>query len=144
VVVHSIREWSSMQSREDLNSAGFVQQLVSEANVLSRDYYANRKTCIRVRTSKAQSSGAFKHLICTSTIIPLEIWDCPGNITVDTLGAPLSQFATMIFVIDIRVRRHCRVFLWLTTTNKGPVSSTYREAFGFHCCCLSGEPEYES
>jgi len=36
------------------------------------------------------------------TIIPLEIWDCPGNITVETLGAPLSQFATMIFVIDIR------------------------------------------
>ncbi|KAH0585248.1 Ras-related GTP-binding protein D [Termitomyces sp. J132] len=36
------------------------------------------------------------------SVIPLEIWDCPGNITVDTLGAPLSQFATMIFVIDIR------------------------------------------
>ncbi|GLB40342.1 putative gtr1/RagA G protein conserved region [Lyophyllum shimeji] len=36
------------------------------------------------------------------TVIPLEIWDCPGNITVETLGAPLSQFATMIFVIDIR------------------------------------------
>lgn len=38
-----------------------------------------------------------------STVIPLEIWDCPGNITVETLGAPLSQFATIIFVIDIRV-----------------------------------------
>ncbi|KAG6845477.1 hypothetical protein H0H87_008837 [Tephrocybe sp. NHM501043] len=36
------------------------------------------------------------------SVIPLEIWDCPGNVTVDTLGAPLSQFATMIFVIDIR------------------------------------------
>ncbi|KAG6329377.1 hypothetical protein ID866_9711, partial [Astraeus odoratus] len=36
------------------------------------------------------------------TIIPLEIWDCPGNITVDTLGAPLSDFSTIIFVIDIR------------------------------------------
>ena len=44
-------------------------------------------------------------LTLTSTIIPLEIWDCPGNITVETLGAPLSQFATMIFVIDIRVGR---------------------------------------
>ncbi|KAF9007572.1 Gtr1/RagA G protein conserved region-domain-containing protein [Cyathus striatus] len=41
-----------------------------------------------------------KHTI--DTVIPLEIWDCPGNITVETLGAPLSQFATMIFVIDIR------------------------------------------
>lgn len=37
-----------------------------------------------------------------STIIPLEIWDCPGNITVDTLGAPLSTFALIIFVIDIQ------------------------------------------
>ncbi|KAF7312542.1 Cytochrome P450 [Mycena indigotica] len=36
------------------------------------------------------------------TIIPLEIWDCPGNVTVDTLGAPLSQFGALIFVIDIR------------------------------------------
>ncbi|KAK7463450.1 GTP-binding protein gtr2, variant 2 [Stygiomarasmius scandens] len=37
-----------------------------------------------------------------STVIPLEIWDCPGNTTVESLGAPLSQFATLIFVIDIR------------------------------------------
>ncbi|KAI6155230.1 Gtr1/RagA G protein conserved region-domain-containing protein [Pisolithus tinctorius] len=36
------------------------------------------------------------------TIIPLEIWDCPANITVDTLEAPLSDFSTIIFVIDIR------------------------------------------
>ncbi|EAU85369.2 Gtr1/RagA G protein Gtr2 [Coprinopsis cinerea okayama7 len=36
------------------------------------------------------------------TVIPLEIWDTPANVTVDTLGAPLSDFATIIFVIDIR------------------------------------------
>ncbi|KAJ3781957.1 Gtr1/RagA G protein conserved region-domain-containing protein [Lentinula aff. detonsa] len=36
------------------------------------------------------------------TIIPLEIWDCPGNITVETLGVPLSIFSTLVFVIDIR------------------------------------------
>ncbi|KAI0783950.1 Gtr1/RagA G protein conserved region-domain-containing protein [Irpex lacteus] len=36
------------------------------------------------------------------TIIPLEIWDCPGTTTLETLGAPLSQFSTMIFVIDIQ------------------------------------------
>ncbi|KAJ3887037.1 Gtr1/RagA G protein Gtr2 [Lentinula edodes] len=36
------------------------------------------------------------------TIIPLEIWDCPGNITVETLGVPLSVFSTLVFVIDIR------------------------------------------
>ncbi|KIM67613.1 hypothetical protein SCLCIDRAFT_107460 [Scleroderma citrinum Foug A] len=41
-----------------------------------------------------------EHLL--HTIIPLEIWDCPGNITTDTLGAPLSDFSTIIFVIDIR------------------------------------------
>ncbi|KAH9856655.1 Gtr1/RagA G protein conserved region-domain-containing protein [Lenzites betulinus] len=36
------------------------------------------------------------------TVIPLEIWDCPGDTTLDTLDAPLTQFATMIFVIDIQ------------------------------------------
>ncbi|KIY43979.1 hypothetical protein FISHEDRAFT_51981 [Fistulina hepatica ATCC 64428] len=36
------------------------------------------------------------------SIIPLEIWDCPGNLTPDTLDAPLSHFSSMIFVIDIR------------------------------------------
>ncbi|KAF8813346.1 hypothetical protein BYT27DRAFT_7180828 [Phlegmacium glaucopus] len=41
-----------------------------------------------------------KHPI--DTVIPLEIWDCPANITVDTLGVPLSQFSTIVFVIDIR------------------------------------------
>ncbi|KAF9485140.1 hypothetical protein BDN70DRAFT_796453, partial [Pholiota conissans] len=41
-----------------------------------------------------------KHAI--DTVIPLEIWDCPANTTVETLGVPLSQFSTIIFVIDIR------------------------------------------
>ncbi|KAL1940261.1 hypothetical protein VTO73DRAFT_9213 [Trametes versicolor] len=36
------------------------------------------------------------------TVIPLEIWDCPGDTTLETLDAPLAQFATMIFVIDIQ------------------------------------------
>ncbi|KAE9399802.1 hypothetical protein BT96DRAFT_957144 [Gymnopus androsaceus JB14] len=36
------------------------------------------------------------------TIIPLEIWDCPGNITVESLDAPLSAFSTLVFIIDIR------------------------------------------
>lgn len=38
-----------------------------------------------------------------STVIPLEIWDCPANTTVESLGVPLSHFSTIIFVIDIRV-----------------------------------------
>ncbi|KAI0951048.1 hypothetical protein AcW1_008194 [Taiwanofungus camphoratus] len=39
------------------------------------------------------------------TIIPLEIWDCPGDTTLETLETldePLAQFATLIFVIDIQ------------------------------------------
>ncbi|KAG0695393.1 Gtr1/RagA G protein conserved region-domain-containing protein [Suillus ampliporus] len=41
-----------------------------------------------------------KHFI--DTVIPLEIWDCPGNVTADTLGASLADFSTIVFVIDIR------------------------------------------
>ncbi|KAH9945044.1 Gtr1/RagA G protein conserved region-domain-containing protein [Epithele typhae] len=36
------------------------------------------------------------------TVIPLEIWDCPGDITLEALGTPIGQFSTMIFVIDIQ------------------------------------------
>ncbi|EGN98831.1 hypothetical protein SERLA73DRAFT_181504 [Serpula lacrymans var. lacrymans S7.3] len=36
------------------------------------------------------------------TFIPLEIWDCPGDVTVDSLDTPLSEFTTILFVIDIR------------------------------------------
>ncbi|KAH9944865.1 Gtr1/RagA G protein conserved region-domain-containing protein [Amylocystis lapponica] len=36
------------------------------------------------------------------TVIPLEIWDCPGDMTLETLDVPLLQFATLIFVIDIQ------------------------------------------
>ncbi|KAI0046591.1 Gtr1/RagA G protein Gtr2 [Auriscalpium vulgare] len=36
------------------------------------------------------------------TVIPLEIWDCPGTTTIDTLGAPLAEFSSIIFVIDIQ------------------------------------------
>ncbi|KIY69114.1 Gtr1/RagA G protein Gtr2 [Cylindrobasidium torrendii FP15055 ss-10] len=39
--------------------------------------------------------------ITYDTVIPLEIWDCPGNITLESLK-PLAQFRTIIFVIDIR------------------------------------------
>ena len=56
-----------------------------------------------VRLTPYMSAG-FELATRISTVIPLEIWDCPGNVTVETLGAPLSQFSTMIFVIDIRVR----------------------------------------
>jgi len=35
------------------------------------------------------------------TVIPLEIWDCPGTTTLESLGTPLSQFSALVFVIDI-------------------------------------------
>ncbi|KAF9648673.1 Gtr1 raga G protein Gtr2, partial [Thelephora ganbajun] len=38
----------------------------------------------------------------SSTVIPLEIWDCPGSLTIQTLPMPLSQFPTIAFVIDIQ------------------------------------------
>ncbi|KAM5537166.1 hypothetical protein V8D89_009099 [Ganoderma adspersum] len=38
------------------------------------------------------------------TIIPLEIWDCPGDIALDAVD--ITQFAAMIFVIDIQDLYH--------------------------------------
>ncbi|KEP51174.1 Gtr1/RagA G protein gtr2 [Rhizoctonia solani 123E] len=40
------------------------------------------------------------------TIIPLEVWDCPGSTTVENLGAPLSQFSSVVFFIDIQDDYH--------------------------------------
>ncbi|KAI5119432.1 hypothetical protein M0805_009883 [Coniferiporia weirii] len=41
-----------------------------------------------------------KHKV--DSFIPLEIWDCPGTVTLESLGVPLSIFTTIIFVIDIQ------------------------------------------
>lgn len=41
-----------------------------------------------------------------SSFIPLEIWDVPGSFTLESLGVPLSTFATIIFVIDIQDSFH--------------------------------------
>jgi len=41
-----------------------------------------------------------RHMV--DSIIPLEVWDTPGNITVEALGISLSQFSALVFVIDIR------------------------------------------
>ncbi|KAG8731743.1 hypothetical protein FRC11_002578 [Ceratobasidium sp. 423] len=40
------------------------------------------------------------------TIIPLEVWDCPGSTTAQNLGAPLSQFSSIVFFIDIQDDYH--------------------------------------
>ncbi|KAF8519527.1 Gtr1/RagA G protein conserved region-domain-containing protein [Gautieria morchelliformis] len=44
-------------------------------------------------TSKVQK-------ICTDSAIPLEFWDCPGNLPLTSL--PLHQFSTLMFVVDIQ------------------------------------------
>ncbi|KAI1797011.1 Gtr1/RagA G protein conserved region-domain-containing protein [Ganoderma leucocontextum] len=38
------------------------------------------------------------------TVIPLEIWDCPGDIALDAVD--ITNFSTMIFVIDIQDLYH--------------------------------------
>jgi GTPase SAR1 family protein len=53
--------------------------------------------------SNVDSAWTFKN-DTSSTVIPLEIWDCPGSLTIQTLPTPLSQFPTIVFVIDIQVR----------------------------------------
>ncbi|KAI0033527.1 Gtr1/RagA G protein conserved region-domain-containing protein [Vararia minispora EC-137] len=40
-----------------------------------------------------------KHIY--DTVIPLEIWDCPGSTSPESLGTPFSEFAVIVFVIDI-------------------------------------------
>ncbi|KAI0311288.1 Gtr1/RagA G protein conserved region-domain-containing protein [Amylostereum chailletii] len=42
------------------------------------------------------------HKNAYDSVIPLEIWDCPGTTTIDSLAAPLSDFDSIIYVIDIQ------------------------------------------
>ena len=51
------------------------------------------------------SYGVLNVCVACSTVIPLEIWDCPGSTTPESLGTPFSEFAVIVFVIDISVRR---------------------------------------
>ncbi|KAF8340304.1 Gtr1/RagA G protein conserved region-domain-containing protein [Cantharellus anzutake] len=37
-----------------------------------------------------------------NTIIPFQLWDCPGNHHVENLGAPLSAFSSLVYVIDLQ------------------------------------------
>ncbi|KAL1734391.1 Gtr1/RagA G protein Gtr2 [Schizophyllum commune] len=55
------------------------------------------------------------------TLIPLEIWDCPGTTTAENLGAPLSQFNALIFVIDMRdlyTQPISRLVEWITAATR--------------------------
>lgn len=35
-------------------------------------------------------------------LVPLELWDTPGHATPESIGIPIGQFRSLIFVIDIR------------------------------------------
>jgi len=37
-----------------------------------------------------------------NTIIPFQLWDCPGNHQVENLVAPLSAFSSLVYVIDLQ------------------------------------------
>jgi hypothetical protein len=41
------------------------------------------------------------------SVMPLEVWDCPGSTDVNSLGVPLTTFSSLVFVIDIQVRQSC-------------------------------------
>ncbi len=91
------------QSWENIHPAVSLQQHDAQSNVLSRDNNAHHEARYRVCSVALLSSLPPDGKVTPSTIIPLEIWDCPANTTVESLGVPLAQFSTIIFVIDIRV-----------------------------------------
>jgi hypothetical protein len=90
------------QEWQNVHLASAVQELAVEANVLPGTHHARHEAPLRVSRPPLDAPLSLR-ASPSSTLIPLEIWDCPGNITVDTLGAPLSEFASIVFVIDIRV-----------------------------------------
>ena len=91
------------QEWQNVHLASTVQEPAVEANVFPRTYHTRHEAPFRVSPHPPLVAPSLSQASSNSTLIPLEIWDCPGNITVDTLGAPLSEFASIVFVIDIRV-----------------------------------------
>lgn len=83
----------------------------------------------------------------SSTVIPLEIHDCPGNVALETLEVPLKEYSSLVFVIDIQVRPLFSLHgepgmnLW---NYLGPVPTTYSTFRGARDSGLSGEPRNES
>lgn len=37
--------------------------------------------------------------------MPFELWDCPASTTVESLGVPLSEISSLVYFIDVQVRR---------------------------------------
>ncbi|KIJ51434.1 hypothetical protein M422DRAFT_203610 [Sphaerobolus stellatus SS14] len=65
----------------------------SMLHVVFKNYAPKRTTVDIEPTTRIQK-------IRIASAIPLEFWDCPGNTGIQNL--PLSQFSTVIFVIDIQ------------------------------------------
>ncbi|KAG1789535.1 uncharacterized protein HD556DRAFT_1493058 [Suillus plorans] len=81
--------------------------------------------------------------------ILLEIWDCPGNVTVDTLGLSLANVSTMVFVIHIRgLYQHPVSKLYLYTKRKGfkrtTTSDTSVRYMNASWTASDESPEFES
>lgn len=67
----------------------------SQRHRILRDYNEGPEDQLRVSSvnSKADSSS----------IIPLQFWDTPASFELENLDVPLSQFSTIVFVLDIQV-----------------------------------------
>lgn len=136
---------------KNINPTSPFQQLATEADILSRNHHANSEThlwveyAFRLPRSTFNSRNLYNWLkiIRISTVIPLEIWDCPGNMTVETLGASLSRFSSLIFVIDIRVSRyhhHVRHQHW---GHAGFIQPTDIETRRVYHCSISRKSGYQ-
>ncbi|OSC98287.1 hypothetical protein PYCCODRAFT_1471200 [Trametes coccinea BRFM310] len=99
------------QKSADANGKAAVRDDVIRTKILLLGMRRSGKTSIRQVLFNNLSPRETLYLETTTqlikhpfnTVIPLEIWDCPGDTTLETLSEPVTEFATMIFVIDIQL-----------------------------------------
>lgn len=137
----TITEHVGPQEWQNVHPASTIQELAAKANVLPRTYNARHEAPVRVSYPAARHPSLRSRTCLDSTLIPLEIWDCPGNITVDTLGASLSEFSSIVFVIDIRVSE------LPSQRNKahpctGSLPTTRGQACRVHCRRMPSQPKH--
>lgn len=94
---------TDVQEWQDVDPGSPVQQPPAKTDVLPGDDAPCDQAYVRVRRLPPSPARRALKWPRTSTVIPLEIWDCPGTVALDTLEAPLSAFASTVFVIDIQV-----------------------------------------
>ncbi|KAL7278969.1 hypothetical protein ACG7TL_006801 [Trametes sanguinea] len=105
------------QKSADANGKAAVRDDVIRTKILLLGMRRSGKTSIRQVLFNNLSPRETLYLETTTqlikhpfdTVIPLEIWDCPGDTTLETLSEPVTEFATMIFVIDIQIRVELRL-----------------------------------